>query len=111
MNEKQSDQQLCMRMDVLFSRTGYHASITPDVPLQPVKGNLIERAPHGKEAPTGTWQAPCIAVMLSRDKVRARVLLLGKSQRVSDALERVGVGGSWPIDTFTGSTRMQIKIA
>lgn len=92
--------------------------ICADVALQPMKwplssqgDNAVVRLPHGVELPQRTWKCKCIALLLGHTSSRANVLLLGESQRIPGAYERIAFANAWPPHMFTGKSKMSFKIA
>lgn len=93
--------------------------IAADVALEPVKRNLslqedgtIVRLAHGRKPPRETWESKCLCIMVGQQTdTRATVLLLGESQRVPGAYERIGLANGWPAEMFTQEAQLDFRIA
>lgn len=92
--------------------------VIADVALQPVKRKLslledgtIMRVPYGEEPPQETWTSKCLCIMLGSRLTTVTALLLGESQRVPGAYERIGLATAWPTEMFTAEDRVSFEIA
>ncbi|KAK0634163.1 heterokaryon incompatibility protein-domain-containing protein [Immersiella caudata] len=73
-------------------------SMTADVALKPWSGVLegeevstVVRVPYGEDWPGESWEGRCLCLRLATRKCISLALVLGRSQRVSGAWERVGL--------------------
>jgi len=92
--------------------------ITPDVPLELWTGVLdgkqlstVARVPYGETPPTESWSIICACLLVSKRRLRCLVLFLGRSMRIPNAWERVGMTEGISPFAFAAARKGPIDIA